>query len=125
MKGHPAWPGKIVIPPEAPDLKRPGTKKLLHCVKFFGTHDYGWLGEQEVKPYQAFRDALSGGSKLLSFQRALKEIEECMLGKNIIKTITAPVALPSTLVESSIAMNAASQTTTPENIAEDGCNQME
>ena len=91
MKGHPSWPGKIVIPPE--DLKRPSVKKLLHCVKFFGTHDFGWLAEVEVKPYQQFRDSLMGGSKLPSFYRALKEVDAFILGKNLIDTITEPVKI--------------------------------
>ena len=33
MKGFCAWPGKIEIPPE--NLKRPITKKVVHCVFFF------------------------------------------------------------------------------------------
>ena len=81
MKGFPAWPGKIVIPPDMPDLKRPGVKKLLHCIRFFGTYDYAWLAEQDVKPYLQFQESLSKGSKAQNFQRALREIEEFSLGK--------------------------------------------
>lgn len=91
IKGFPAWPGKIVLPPD--DLKRPGMKKLLHCVKFFGTYDFGWLAEQDVKPYHIFRDTLVGGSKTHGFLKAVKEIEEFSLGKNMINAITEPVSI--------------------------------
>ena len=102
MKGFPAWPGKIVVPPD--DLKRPNAKKLLHCVQFFGTHDFGWLMEQDVKPYDKFRDGLIGGSKTLSFQRAIKEIENYVLGKNVISCIKEP-ASPNVAVEVCSAFN--------------------
>ena len=94
MKGFPAWPGKIVIPPDAPDLKRPGVKKLLHCIKFFGTYDYAWLAEQDVKHYLPFKESLSKGSKAQNFQRALKEIEEFNLGKKLINSIKEPIDTP-------------------------------
>jgi hypothetical protein len=120
MKGHPSWPGKIVIPPE--DLKRPIMKKLLHCVKFFGTHDFGWMAEQEVKPYQQFRDALMGGSKVHSFQRALKEIEAFSLGKNIIDAITEPVPINSGLTEPCVPETTDSQNCTKKIETEEKCN---
>ena len=94
MKGFPAWPGKIVIPPDAPDLKRPGVKKLLHCIKFFGTYDYAWLAEQDVKHYLPFKESLSKGSKAQNFQRALREIEEFSLGKKLIDSIKEPIDSP-------------------------------
>ena len=68
-------------------------KKLLHCVKFFGTYDFGWLSEQDVKPYYIFRDTLVGGSKTHGFLKAVKEIEEFSLGKNMINAITEPVSI--------------------------------
>ena len=91
MKGFPSWPGKIVVPPDVPDLKRPAVKKLLHCIKFFGTYDYAWLAEQDVKPYLQFKESLSKGSKAQNFQRALKEIDEFSLGKKLIDSIKEPM----------------------------------
>ena len=91
MKGFPSWPGKIVVPPDVPDLKRPAVKKLLHCIKFFGTYDYAWLAEQDVKPYLQFKESLSKGSKAQNFQRALKEIDEFSLGKKLIDSIKQPM----------------------------------
>lgn len=116
MKGHPSWPGKIVIPPD--DLKRPSIKKLLHCVKFFGTHDFGWLAEQDVKQYQEFRDALMGNSKLHSFHRALKEIDGYIVGKNIINAITEPVAPDPGVIDCSISENVPSKNCMKENEGE-------
>ena len=121
MKGHPSWPGKIVIPPD--DLKRPSMKKLLHCVKFFGTHDFGWMAEQEVKPYQQFRDSLMGGSKIHSFQRALKEIDAFILGKNIIDAITEPVPIKSRMSDHSVLESMDSQKCTEKNEVEEECHQ--
>merc|ERR1712228_143189 len=48
MKGFSAWPGKVELPPE--HLKRPVTKKIMHCVFFFGSYEYGWLQETRLRP---------------------------------------------------------------------------
>ena len=41
------------MPPEY--LKRPISKKVIHCVFFFGSYDYGWLPEADLRPYQEFK----------------------------------------------------------------------
>merc|ERR1719189_639634 len=56
IKGFSAWPGKIEMPPE--NFKRPITKKVMHCVFFFGSYDYGWLAEADLKPYQEFKSEM-------------------------------------------------------------------
>jgi len=76
MKGFSAWPGKIDIPPEY--LKRPTLKKMMHCVFFFGTYDYGWIPEQDLKPFKEFKDKLS--SKKKGVTRAIDEIEKYIAG---------------------------------------------
>ena len=82
MKGFSAWPGKIALPPDG--MKRPAMKKVMHCVHFFGTHDYAWIMEPDLKPYVDFRDKLAGGKKKsASFMKAIKEIEGYISGKGI------------------------------------------
>ena len=75
-KGFSPWPGKIDIPPEF--LKRPTLKKMMHCVFFFGTYDYGWIPEQDIKPYKEFKDKLSSSKK--GVKRAIDEIEKYIAG---------------------------------------------
>ncbi|TRY70634.1 hypothetical protein TCAL_17284 [Tigriopus californicus] len=76
MKGFAAWPGKIDYPPE--NMKRPAMKKVMHCVFFFGTHDFAWLLESDLKPYQEFKNTFCNNSKKKSnsFKKAINEIEE-------------------------------------------------
>jgi len=61
MKGFSAWPGVISMPPDT--MKRPAMKKVMHAVKFFGTHDFAWILEHDLKPYVEFRDKLTGTKK--------------------------------------------------------------
>jgi len=76
MKGFSAWPGKIEMPPE--HLKRPTTKKPMHCVFFFGSYDYGWLPETDLKPYKEFKDKMNTTKK--SVKKAIDEIEAYIEG---------------------------------------------
>ena len=61
MKGFSAWPGKICFPPDG--MKRPVMKKTMHCVEFFGTHDFAWILEPDCKPYMEFRETLGTSKK--------------------------------------------------------------
>jgi len=61
MKGFSAWPGVISMPSEA--MKRPAVKKVMHAVKFFGTHDFAWILEHDLKPYIEYREKLTGTKK--------------------------------------------------------------
>jgi len=82
VKGYSAWPGKIVLPPDG--MKRPAMKKVMHCILFFGTHDYAWIMEPDLKPYIDFREKLAGGKKKTgSFVKAIAEIEAYISGKGI------------------------------------------
>ena len=47
----------------------------MHCVFFFGTHDFAWIPDTDIKPYQEFKDKLNT-KKSASFQGAIAEIEE-------------------------------------------------
>jgi hypothetical protein len=76
MKGFSAWPGKVELPPE--HLKRPITKKVMHCVFFFGSYDYGWLPESDLKPYKEFKSKMNTTKK--SILKAIDEIESYIEG---------------------------------------------
>jgi len=76
MKGFSAWPGKVEMPPE--HLKRPITKKVMHCVFFFGSYDYGWLPESDLKPYKEFKSKMNTTKK--SILKAIDEIESYIEG---------------------------------------------
>ena len=48
--------------------------KVLYCVFFFGSHNYGWLPEADLKPYKEFKIAKMN-TKKNSFKKAIDEIE--------------------------------------------------
>jgi len=82
MKGFSAWPGVISMPPDT--MKRPAMKKVMHCVKFFGTHDFAWILEHDLKPYVEFRDKLTGTKKKSgSMVKAIREIEAYVASRGI------------------------------------------
>ena len=112
MRGYPSWPGKIVLPPD--ELKRPCIKKLLHCVQFFGTHDFSWILEQDVKAYEKFRDKMIGGSKTIGFRKAIQEVDEFIVSKRIINQITHPIASSSKLPEEISSKMTASKNEVPD-----------
>ena len=45
----------------------------MHCVFFFGTHNYGWLPEADLKPYKEFKSEMNTTKK--SFKKAIDEME--------------------------------------------------
>ena len=76
MKGFSEWPAKIEMAPE--HLKRPTTKKAMHCVFFFGTYNYGWVPDTNLKPYKEFKDKMKTTKK--SVKKAIDEIEAYIEG---------------------------------------------
>jgi hypothetical protein len=68
------------MPPE--NLKRPITKKVMHCVFFFGSYDYGWLPEADLKPYQEFKtkSEMTTTKKSVKKAMAIDEIEAYIEG---------------------------------------------
>ncbi len=72
MKGFPAWPCQICMPPDG--MKRPAMKKLLYCVRFFGTHDFAWIQDHDLKPYKQFKETFNTNKKA-QFKKAVEEIE--------------------------------------------------
>ena len=41
------------MPPS--DIKRPAIKKQMHCVNFFGTNDFAWIEENNMKDYEQYK----------------------------------------------------------------------
>jgi len=79
MKGFSAWPGKIAFPPDG--MKRPVMKKTMHCVEFFGTHDFAWILEHDCKPYLEFRETLGTSKKSVALKKAVEETDDFVSGK--------------------------------------------
>ncbi|XP_075235284.1 nucleosome-destabilizing factor [Lycorma delicatula] len=75
MKGFPPWPGRVSNPPK--DLKKPGGKKgATHCIFFFGSKNYAWIEESNLKPYFDFKETLVKSNKSGGFREAVEAIEE-------------------------------------------------
>jgi 3-hydroxyisobutyrate dehydrogenase len=73
MKGFSYWPGKVVNPTK--DLQRPGLKKPMQCIFFFGTKNYAWIPDDLIRPYEEHKDQFCK-NKSSSFQDAVEEVEE-------------------------------------------------
>ncbi|XP_015432763.1 PREDICTED: putative oxidoreductase GLYR1 homolog isoform X2 [Dufourea novaeangliae] len=76
MKGFSPWPGRVSNPSK--DLKKPmNTKKgPVQCIFFFGTNNYAWIEESNIKPYLKYKDTLVKSSKSGAFKDAVEAIEE-------------------------------------------------
>ena len=58
----------------------------MHCVEFFGSHDFAWILEPDVKPYLEFRETLMSNKKSSTFLKAIEEIDQFVtLGGDNIK----------------------------------------
>ena len=63
----------------------------MHCVEFFGSHDFAWILEPDVKPYLEFRETLTSNKKASSFLRAIEETDRFVsLNGDIIQNSVAP-----------------------------------
>ncbi|XP_076282838.1 nucleosome-destabilizing factor isoform X2 [Lasioglossum baleicum] len=76
MKGFSPWPGRVSNPSK--DLKKPtNTKKgPVQCIFFFGTNNYAWIEESNIKPYLEYKETLIKSSKAGAFKDAVEAIEE-------------------------------------------------
>ncbi|XP_023013929.1 cytokine-like nuclear factor N-PAC [Leptinotarsa decemlineata] len=75
--GYPPWPSIVLEPefevPEKP-LNDPGKE---YCwVYFFGSHDYSWIEERHIKPYEQYKDKYIPLYKQSLFVGAVQELEE-------------------------------------------------
>ena len=52
----------------------------MHCVFFFGSYDYGWLPEADLKPYQEVKAKSEMSATKKSVKKAMAEIEAYIEG---------------------------------------------
>lgn len=78
MKGFSPWPGRISEPPA--ELRRLSVKKSMpvRCIFFFGSNNYAWIEESQIKPYLEFKEKLLSSCKSAGFKEAVQQIEEYM-----------------------------------------------
>ncbi|OWR55239.1 Nuclear protein NP60 [Danaus plexippus plexippus] len=74
MKGFSPWPGRVAIP--TPELKPPKKAMNVQCIYFFGTNNYAWIEEHNIKPYQEHKEQLIKSCKTTAFKEAVAQIEE-------------------------------------------------
>lgn len=75
MKGFSPWPGMIVDPPAHMLQTRHKKNVPSQCVFFFGTRNYAWIEDNNIKPYMVYRDDLTKTSKSNVFREAVEQIE--------------------------------------------------
>lgn len=69
MAGYSHWPAIVMTPdPEAP----PKTVKDMQWIYFLGTHNYAWIEDKNIKPYEEFKDKY----KKKSTEAAMDEMDE-------------------------------------------------
>lgn len=66
------------IDPALTKLKRPAGNykhKHVHCIYFFGSHNYAWIPEDQLKPYLEFKEKFASSCKSATFKEAINKIE--------------------------------------------------
>uniref|UniRef100_A0ABD2VXM9 PWWP domain-containing protein n=1 Tax=Trichogramma kaykai TaxID=54128 RepID=A0ABD2VXM9_9HYME len=83
MKGYSPWPGRVSNPIK--DMKKPATTKKIpiYCIYFFGTNNYGWIDEANIKPYQEHKDQCKQMCKTANFKEACDTIENFISGGEV------------------------------------------
>lgn len=116
MKGYTPWPGRVTEPP--PDVKK--SKKPnnpAQCIFFFGSNNYAWIEESQLKPYDQFKDKLKNASKSGAFKEAIDAIEAYIADPETIVNDRDPDAEFNKLRENSLddsaVTNNSSVTSTP------------
>ncbi|CAG9571543.1 unnamed protein product [Danaus chrysippus] len=64
----------VAIP--TPELKPPKKAMNVQCIYFFGTNNYAWIEEHNIKPYQEHKEQLIKSCKTTAFKEAVAQIEE-------------------------------------------------
>lgn len=66
------------LDPATTKLKRPSGNyryKHVHCIYFFGSHNYAWIPEDQLKPYLEFKEKYGTSCKSATFKDAINKIE--------------------------------------------------
>ncbi|XP_034667467.1 putative oxidoreductase GLYR1 homolog isoform X2 [Drosophila subobscura] len=75
MKGFTPWPGMIVEPPL--DLLSQQRRANTKCVFFFGSRNFAWIEENNIKPFEGpWKDELAKVSKPAAFRHAMADIDK-------------------------------------------------
>ncbi|XP_076394047.1 nucleosome-destabilizing factor isoform X2 [Megachile rotundata] len=87
------------------ELKKPtNTKKgPVQCIFFFGTNNYAWIEESNIKPYLEYKDTLVKSSKSGAFKDAVEAIEEFIANGEVFEDGLDPDSLFDRLKEESIS----------------------
>ena len=65
---------QVCVPP--PEVKRPAIKKQMHCVNFFGTNDFAWIEEFNIKDYLEFKDQFTKSKQSKQISQAVAQMED-------------------------------------------------
>ncbi|XP_037024559.1 putative oxidoreductase GLYR1 homolog isoform X2 [Bradysia coprophila] len=78
MRGFPPWPGKICTP--KPNLTKNASKpkggQSCKWIFFFGSKNYSWIEDNNLKPYVEHRDSIVKTIKNNPLKEAVKRIDE-------------------------------------------------
>ncbi|CAG9764068.1 unnamed protein product [Ceutorhynchus assimilis] len=69
MAGYNHWPAIVMTPDPYAPVK---TTKDMQWIYFLGTHNYAWIEDKNIKPYEEFKQQF----KKKSTESAMKEMEE-------------------------------------------------
>ena len=67
--------------PELSSLKGPSGNykhKDVFCIYFFGSHNFAWIPEDQLKPYLEFKEKFASSCKTATFKDAINKIEQYM-----------------------------------------------
>ena len=67
-----------ILDPSLTKLKRPAGNykhKHVHCIYFFGSHNYAWIPEDQLKAYLEFKEKFVASCKSATFKDAINKIE--------------------------------------------------
>ena len=70
-------------------MKRPAIKKAMHCVNFFGTNDFAWIEEFNIKDYLEFKDTLAKTKANKQMKQAQEEMDAYLKTKDSSSATTA------------------------------------
>ena len=63
-------------------MKRPAIKKAMHCVNFFGTNDFAWIEEFNIKDYLQFKDTLAKSKANKQMKQAQDEMDSYLKSRD-------------------------------------------
>ncbi|KAJ6649852.1 putative oxidoreductase GLYR1 like [Pseudolycoriella hygida] len=73
MKGYPPWPGKICTPKASVPKPKGQPAKWIF---FFGSKNYSWIEDNNLKPYLEHRDSIVKTIKSNPLKEAVKRMDE-------------------------------------------------